>query len=127
MGDFKHDPLTARILGCAFRVHTTLGPGFVESVYQRALIVDLQSEGLDVVVEKYIPIYYLNQPVGRHFLDVVIENRVIIEVKAVESICKGHYTQIRSYLKASNLKIGLIINFGGASLDYRRVDRRVER
>ena len=123
MGDFSGDSLTRMILGCAFRVHTTLGPGFVESVYQRALVVDFQSEGLDVTVEKYIPIFYRIERVGRHFLDIVVEERVIIEVKAVEAICKAHYAQVRSYFKASKLKTGLIINFAGASVDYRRVER----
>ena len=122
MGDFRNDPLTSRILGCVFRVHGKLGPGFVEGVYQRALVVDFQSEGIDVVVEKYIPIFYRNERVGRHYLDIVVEDRVIIEVKAAESICKAHYAQVRSYLKASGLKTGLIINFAGPSVDYRRVE-----
>ena len=122
MGDFRSDSLTSRILGCAFRVHTTLGPGFVESVYQRALVVEFQTEGLHVVVEKYIPIYYRKERVGRHHLDIVVEDRVIIEVKAAESICKAHYAQARSYLKASGLKTALIINFSGPSVDYRRVE-----
>ena len=122
MGDFKHDSLTSRILGSVFRVHQMLGPGFVESVYQRALVVDFLSEGLTVAVEKYIPIYYMNERVGRHYIDIVVEDSVIIEVKAAESICKAHYTQVRSYLKASGLKVGLIINFSGPSVDYRRVE-----
>jgi GxxExxY protein len=122
MGDFRNDPLTSSILACAFRVHTTLGPGFVESVYQHALVVDFQSEGLHVLVEKYIPIYYRNERVGRHYLDIVVEDRVIIEVKAAASICKAHYAQLKSYLRASGLKTGLIINFAGPSLDYRRVE-----
>lgn len=122
MGDFSGDSLTGVILGYAFRVHGKLGPGFVESIYKRALAVELGSEGLHVVVEKYIPIHYRGELVGRHFLDIVVDDRVIIEAKAVESICKPHYAQVRSYRKASGLKTGLIINFSADRLDYRRVE-----
>lgn len=116
--------LIRAIIGCAIRVHKALGPGFLETVYQRALTVDLRSSSLAVDVEKVVPIYYRGELVGRHRLDLVVENQVIVELKTVESLSEAHYAQVRSYMGASGLPVSLLINFSASVTDFRRVDRK---
>lgn len=116
--------LTSRIIACVIRVHQTLGPGFLENIYRRALLIELQTRGLVTEVEKEIIIYYDGCEVGRHRLDLVVERRVIIELKTVECLSRAHYAQIRSYLKASGLEPGLLINFASDQADFRRVSIR---
>jgi GxxExxY protein len=116
------DELTARILYCVIRVHQILGPGFLENIYRRALVIELKRQNLYFECEKQITIYYEGQEVGIHRLDLVIENKVILELKTVESLSKAHYSQLRSYLKATGLKTGLLINFSSEKADIRRLD-----
>lgn len=116
--------LTSKIIACVIRVHQTLGPGFLENIYRRALLMELQSRDLVTEVEKEIIIYYEGREVGRHRLDLVVERRIIIELKTVECLSRAHYAQIRSYLKASGLELGLLINFAGDQADFRRVSTR---
>ena len=104
------------------QVHRALGPGFEEKIYRRAMLIELPRQHLRVETEKHISIFYLGKKVGRHHLDLVVEEKVIIELKTVETLNKSHYAQLRSYLKSSGLKVGLLINFTGESLDYRRVE-----
>jgi len=113
--------LTEVILGCVIRVHQALGPGFVEKIYRRAVVIELQKHGLFVEVEKRVRICYDGQIVGMHVLDVVVEGQIILELKTVDALSKAHYAQVRSYLKATGLETGLLINFSGARADYRRV------
>jgi len=115
---------TELIIKSIINVHQTLGPGFLESVYRNALIVDLKNLDLFVESEKEIKIYYMNQIVGVHRLDLLVEKEIILELKTVEALSKAHYAQIRSYLKAANLKIGLLINFSKEKADFRRIDRK---
>ena len=95
--------LTEVIIQCIINVHKALGPGFLENVYQRALVIELRSANLAVEVEKEVLIFYRGQEVGRHRLDLVVENSVIRELKTVEDLSKAHYAQVRSYLKATGL------------------------
>ena len=118
---FKADKLTEGIIGSVIRVHSTLGPGFVESIYRRALLLDLIRAGLVVEPEREIDVFYLGERVGWHRLDLVVERKVVIELKAVERPALAHYAQLRSCLKASRLSVGLLVNFGGSRADYRRV------
>jgi GxxExxY protein len=125
-GDMEIDPyqadsLTSRIIYCVLRVHQTLGPGFLESVYRRALIIELTKQNLAIEIEKQILIYYDGQKVGRHKLDLIVEGKVILELKNAERFCKAHYAQVRSYLKAAKLEKALLINFADNRADVRRI------
>jgi len=103
------------------RVHRVLGPGFLEVIYRRALLVELREQRLIVKTEVEVPVYYGGHEVGRHRLDLLVEGCLILELKAVESLCPVHYAQVRSYLKASRLKCALLINFSTPQADYRRI------
>lgn len=115
------EPLTRQVIGAAIQVHKTLGSGFIEGIYRNALIVELQHHDLAVETEKVIEVYFRGQQVGLQRIDLLIEERLIIEVKAVEALHGAHYAQLRSYLRAMNLNTGLLINFLGTKVDYRRV------
>jgi len=119
--DMSDDTLTEIIISCIIRVHQILGPGFLESVYRRALIIELKKKNLSIESEKEVIIYYEGQEVGCHRLDILVENSVIIELKCVDAISKAHYAQVRSYLKATRLPIALIVNFSREMADYRRI------
>jgi GxxExxY protein len=118
----REDFTSALIIEAIIRVHRTLGPGFLEKVYQRALTVELQRRRLRVQTEKTVVITYEGIVVGTHRLDLVIEQQAIVEVKTVEAISKAHYAQVRSYLKATGLRLGILVNFAGTRADYRRVE-----
>ena len=118
------DTLTERVIWCIITVHQTLGPGFPESVYRNALVIELGKRGLTSNIEHYIGIVYKGHPVGRHILDLLVDGQLIVEVKAVESLGKAHYAQVRSYLKATGLERALLVNFAGPRADFRRVEAR---
>lgn len=118
---FDNHKLTGVILSAVIHVHQVLGPGFLEKIYRRALLIELRKRGLKVEVEKHVIINYEGQVIGRHILDLIVEDRVVIELKTVETLSKAHYAQLRSYLKASSLTAGLLINFAGERADFRRV------
>ena len=117
--------ITEQIIKAVIKVHRTLGPGFLESVYQNSLLIELESQGLRIEPEKEIVVTYEGKPVGNHQLDLVVEERIIVELKAVEDLSQAHYAQLRSYLKASGLETGLLINFAKEKADFRRVEVRV--
>lgn len=115
------EALTRRIIGAAIEVHRTLGPGFLESIYRNALSRELQSKGLSFESEKEVPVTYKTIVVGRHRLDLFIERRVIVELKAVSGITDVHVAQALSYMKATGAELSLIVNFGGPSLTWKRL------
>lgn len=104
-------------------MHRTLGPGFVEAIYHRALVIELRSCGLKAETEKQIAVLYEGTEVGLHRLDLVVEELVVLELKAVPELATAHYEQLRSYLRASGLELGLLVNFGRERADFRRIDR----
>lgn len=118
----KHEALTNQIIGCIVKVHRTLGPGFVEVIYRRALVIELRCCGLQVEVEKEVAVYYEGELVGTHRLDVVVNGAVVLELKAVSDLAAAHYEQLRSYLRASGTEVGMLVNFGKERSDFRRVD-----
>jgi GxxExxY protein len=122
MNHFRDEKLTERIIQCIIHVHKTLGPGFLESVYRNAVLVELRKHNLSTEVEKEIVVYYDHREVGRHRLDLLVEGQVILELKTVEAFSKAHYAQVRSYLKATGLQIALLINFSGFRADFRRIE-----
>jgi GxxExxY protein len=119
----SHDRLLYRILEAARVVHTTLGPGFVESIYGRALGAELKASGFQVDRERAIKIWYGPFIVGKHRLDLVVDESVIIELKANRWIIPVHIAQVRSYLHASAYSFGLILNFGLTELQWERIER----
>jgi GxxExxY protein len=115
--------LTGEIIGAAMEVHRVLGPGFVEAVYQRALLHELKLRGYAIETERQLNIEYKNTVVGVHRLDMVVQQCVVVELKAVAGIVDAHRAQAISYLKASSLEVALILNFGEPSLVFKRVVR----
>lgn len=103
--------LISRVIGCCINVHRGLGPGFMEHVVARALCIELRAEGLAYETEKAIPIRYRGELLCQHRLDLVVENQVIVELKSIDRLAPVHHAQLLSYLKASGLRVGLLINF----------------
>lgn len=119
---YQDDKVTEAIIQSIIAVHQELGPGFLESIYRRAMLVELRRRGLTVETEKEVLIFYQGVEVGRHRLDLLVDGRVIVELKTVEDLSKAHYAQVRSYLKATGLAVAILVNFAGAKADFRRID-----
>jgi len=117
------EALTEKIIGCAMQVHRVLGPGFLESIYEKALAHELSKIGLNVVCQHPIRVTYDGIVVGDFIADMVIEDRIIVENKAVSALMKAHEVQLVHYLTATGIEIGLLINFGAASLEFKRKHR----
>lgn len=117
----EFEKLSNKIIKSAIEVHKKLGPGFLESIYQKALPIQLEKDGLTVETQKEIKIYYDGEKVGTHFLDLVIEKEIVVELKTVTEFNGNHIAQLLSYLKATGLKIGLLLNFAKATLEIKRV------
>lgn len=115
------EELTGKIIECAITVHKKLGPGFLESIYQTALPIELIKQGLEVETQKEIQIFYENKEIGLHRLDLLVVHQVIVELKTVKGFDDSHLAQVISYLKATGLKVGLLLNFAKATLEIRRV------
>ena len=108
----KHRELTAKIIDCAYTVHRKLGFGFLESVYQNALVIELTNADLKVEKEKKVQVSYDGQVIGDFTADVVVEEIIILELKSVKQIHAAHEAQLINYLKATGIEVGLLINFG---------------
>ena len=119
--DDEWSHLTDRIIGAAIGVHTALGPGFQEAIYHRGLVLELRSSGINTSSEVEVPIFYRGVLLGRHRLDLVVGSRAVVELKSVAKLDAAHFAQVRSYLAASNLPVGLLINFSGPKAECRRV------
>jgi len=109
---YLHKELTSKIINCFYTVYNTLGYGFLEKVYENSLMIELLNNGLQVEKQKPIKVYYDNQLVGEYFADLVVNDQIIIELKASESLCEEHEYQLINYLKATNFELGLLLNFG---------------
>jgi GxxExxY protein len=115
------EELSSRILGAAVEVHKALGPGFLESIYQRAMEVALEHRGIRFERQKEVHVFFEGVDLGVQRLDVVVEDQVILELKAVKAFEDIHFAQLRSYLKATGLRIGLLFNFNAPTLAIKRV------
>ncbi len=115
--------LTGKIIGCAMKVHRVLGPGFLESVYQNALLHELAKAGLRAEPKQELQVWYDAVVVGSFETDVLVESKVLLELKSVEHLAKIHEVQLVNYLTATRLDVGLLINFGGESLEFKRKHR----
>lgn len=118
---YKHSALTGKIIGCAMSVHKYLGNGFQEVIYQRALAIELNENAIAFEREKEIPIYYKQQAIGNRRVDFLIEGFLSVELKALTKLEDVHLAQAINYLEAYNLEIGLLINFGSKSLEFKRL------
>ena len=123
MGKWGNDALTEKIIGACINVHKVLGPGFLEVIYLNALLVELRKQGLSCESEKETRVLYEGTLVGIHKIDLLVESEIVVELKAVEELNKKHYVQIRSYLKALNKPLGLLVNFASYKIDVRRIER----
>lgn len=118
---FLHEELTDNIIGAAIDVHKALGPGFVEKIYQRALYLELKNRNIGCEREKSIRVYYKNTSLGYQTVDFVIEGKILVELKAVSQLNNIHQAQLLSYLKAANLRVGLLLNFAAPKLEIKRI------
>lgn len=119
MNEKELDVLAEKVIGCAYTVHNTLGPGFLEKVYENALAIELESQGIVVRQQVPIPVTYRGQIVGEYFADILAAGALILELKSVREISKEHEVQLVNYLSATGTDIGLLINFG-ESVQVRR-------
>ena len=117
-----YNNITEKIIHCIIQVHKTLGPGFMENIYNKALLIELKNNSLKTESEKDIKIFYNEIEIGSHRLDLLVDDSVIIELKTVEELSKAHYAQIKSYLHATGIKIGILVNFSKEKADYRRIE-----
>ena len=117
------EDITEKIIGAAYKVANTLGAGFLEKVYENALAIELKKSGLSVKQQYSLPVYYEDQLVGNYFADLLVEDSVIVELKAVEELQGIHRSQVVNYLKATGFKLGLLVNFGEEFANIERIVR----
>jgi len=118
---YKYGDLTEKILGCAFKVHNSLGCGFLEKVYYKALIYEFSGVGIRFETNKKIKIFYEKKEVGVYVPDFIVDAKVVVELKTVEFLTKAHIAQVINYLKATKYTVGLILNFNQPRLQYKRI------
>ena len=116
----EKEEITEKIIGCAFIVYNKMGSGFLESVYERCLLIELKKSGLCAKSQQTINVRYDNQIVGEFTADIIVENSIIVELKAVSQLTKIHETQLVNYLVSTGLDIGLLINFGAENVQVKR-------
>lgn len=121
---YKYSELTAKIIGCAMTVHKELGNGFQEVIYQRALEIEFRDNDISFSREHEMPIYYKNQQIGTRRVDFLLEGNVSVELKAIIEMQDVHLAQAINYLEAYDLEVGLLINFGAKSLQFRRLSNK---
>jgi len=122
--EYKYSELTGRIINCSMAVHNELGNGFQEVIYQRALEIEMTDQGLSFSREHDMPIFYKKRPIGKRRVDFLVEEVIAVEIKAVIELQDVHLAQAINYLEAYNLEIGLLINFGGKSLQFKRLTNK---
>jgi len=116
----KHQEITHQIIGCAYKVYNKLGFGFLESVYQKSMIIELIKSDLNVEPEKPLKVYYDKKVVGDFYVDLFVEGEIVVELKSVKSIAKEHEVQLVNYLNSLKKDIGLLINFGPSGVEIKR-------
>ena len=116
----KYRELTEKIIGCAYRVYNRMGYGFLESVYEKCLLIELRKAGLSAVSQKSITVFYDNKVVGEFVADIIVEDTIILELKSVRQIIQAHEVQLVNYLVATEKPVGLIINFGERKVEIKR-------
>lgn len=117
----KYEEVTGKIIGCAMKVHSTLGNGFQEVIYQRAMAIEMEMQGLGFQREMEMEIFYEGRNIGTRRVDFFVEDKIMVELKAIIKLEEVHLAQAMNYCQAYNLPIGLLINFGAKSLEFKRV------
>jgi len=112
--EFKHTDITEKIIGAAYEVHNVLGFGFLEKVYENALAIELKQQGLSVRQQQPVQVFYKGHLVGDYVADLIVEDKIIVELKAVKLLRKTHEVQLVNYLKATRIEVGLLLNFGSS-------------
>ncbi|MBE9547009.1 MAG: GxxExxY protein [Proteobacteria bacterium] len=110
--DFKYKELTEKIIKIFYMVYNKLGYGFLEKVYEKAMMIECKKEGIPVASQYPIKVLYENEIIGEYYADIVVDNKVIIEIKAARQLAKEHEAQLLNYLKATDIEVGLLLNFG---------------
>ncbi|HEY4198332.1 MAG TPA: GxxExxY protein [Mucilaginibacter sp.] len=118
---YKYSDLTAKIIGCAMKVHSTIGNGFQEVIYQRCLAIEMEKQGLKFARELEMEIYYESINVGTRRVDFLVEDKIMVELKAISKLEDTQLAQALNYLEAYKLETGLLINFGSKSLEFKRI------
>lgn len=121
MTEILHKELSYAILGAAMEVHRELGPGFLEAVYEKAMVQELTLRGLPFEEQKLLPVYYKGQLIGEYRADLLVDGKIIVELKAVSALATAHLAQALHYLSATGLQLAILINFGAAALESKRV------
>lgn len=121
MPDLKYKEITEKIIGASMKVHAALGNGFQEVIYQRALEIELKESGLEFAREFNMPVFYKERMIGERRVDFLVEGVISVELKAILQLEPVHFAQARNYLEAYNLEVGLLINFGSTSLEFKRL------
>lgn len=119
--EYKYSEITSKIIGCAMKLHSVLGNGFQEVIYQRALAIEMNNVNLNFERELEMPIYYDGQNIGSRRVDFFVEGKVMVELKAITTLEKVHLAQALNYLEAYKMEVGLLINFGEISLKFHRL------
>lgn len=124
---YPDSELTGKIIGCAMEVHKILGNGFQEVIYQRALAIEMNRQGIEYSREHEMEIFYKEEPIGKRRVDFFVESKIMVELKAVIQLEDVHLAQAINYLEAYNMQIGLLINFGNKSLQFKRVMKPIKK
>jgi len=123
MESLRYKDLSYKVIGCAMKVHQKLGPGFLEKVYENALMIELAGAGIKAIQQAPIQITYNQKIVGDYFADILVDDKIILELKATEKLLKIHQSQVINYLNATGIELGILINFAEESLNYKRLLR----
>lgn len=121
---YKYSELTSKIIGFAMTVHKTLGNGFQEVIYQRALAIEMRLAGISFIREFEMPIFYRDEQIGTRRVDFLVDDVISVELKAITKLENVHFSQAINYLEAYNLEVGLLINFGEPSLNFKRLNNK---
>ena len=124
MNNLQHENITKKIIGCAFEVINELGTGFLESVYEKAMLIALSDVGLSAQSQQAITVLFRNKNVGNFYADLLVEGKVLVELKTVKSLVPQHEAQVINYLKSTGINVGLLINFGNPKLEFKRYTRK---
>ena len=116
----EYEELTHKIIGCAYKVFNELGFGFLENIYKKAMVIELVKNNLKVDSEKPLKVFYENQIIGDFYIDLYVEDKIVVELKSVENLAKQHEIQLVNYLQGLQKDIGLLINFGPSGVEVRR-------
>jgi len=119
--ELPHADISEIIIGCCFEVMRELGSGFLENVYKNALFLAMKERGLTVLVEQSFEVVFRNRKIGKYIADLVVENLIVVELKCCKTLLSEHQAQVINYLKASQLPVGFLVNFGNQKLEYKRL------